>query len=143
MNLDLSSLTSLHEIVVVCNEKYDWDEEPRDFSLPLRRALETVSSRSLERVTLQCVMPSPELVSVIDWPALRAVFEAVRARSSRLRGVIGLQDRDTLEYTPSERVTKLIMMACERSAGEAIARHGMGEMVSVERMRSNWLDDSD
>jgi hypothetical protein len=126
MSLDLSPLTTLRELIV--NDSDDWRDDPGpqpDLSLPLPLlcALETVSSPSLERATLVIDFPLPALFAAVDWSALRGAFEAVRARSPRLRIVIALNQNARDE-------TRL--MQCERIAEKATAAHQMEEMVFVE-----------
>jgi hypothetical protein len=140
MNLDLSSLTMLRELIVASDQLPAFGagvgEEP-DLSLPLLRALMTVSSPCLERVTFRIDFPSPGLLTAVDWSILRTACEAVCARSPQLRVVLGLStsplrppfDTEATDPSPTE---------CERIAGEAIVAHGMEKMVFVERKRLDW-----
>jgi hypothetical protein len=137
MNLNLSSLKTLRELIVASEQlpSFDGAQGP-DLSLPLLRALETVSSPYLERATFMVEFPTPELLVAINWFTLRAVCEAVRARSPQLRVVLGLHynARRASDDTDNR------LVECERIVGEAIVTHEMEKTVSVQRMRINWRE---
>jgi hypothetical protein len=137
MNLDLSSLTMLRELVVASNQfaGFGGEQEP-DPSLPLIRGFETVASPFLERATIMLNSPNPDVLLLVDWPTLRAAWEAVCLRSPQLRVIIGLR-------YGSQRVLDKIntaLVACERVVAEAVVVHKMEKMVFVQRMAFDWRE---
>jgi hypothetical protein len=111
-------------------------EEP-DLSLPLLRALETVSSPSLERVIFRIDFPLPELLTAVGWSTLHTACQAICARSPQLRIVLELSPNPLRRPFETED-TDSGPTECERIVGEAIIAHGMENMVSVERQRLDW-----
>jgi hypothetical protein len=135
MNLDLSSLTMLQELVVASNQfvGFGGEQEP-DPSFPLVRGFETVMSPSFERATIMLNVPNPNVLLLVDWPTLRAAWEAVCLRSPQLRVTIGLR------YDPQRVLDKVdtTLVACERVVAEAVVVHEMEKMVFVQRTAFDW-----
>jgi hypothetical protein len=135
MNLNLSSLTMLRELVVASNQfaGFGGAQEP-DPSLPLIRGFETVASPFLERATIMLNSPNPDVLLLVDWPTLRAAWEAVCLRSPQLRVIIGLDSHRVLDKINTA------LVACERVVAEAVVVHEMEKMVFVQRMAFDWRE---